>query len=187
VILRTVLFVVVAVDPFGTYVVLARMRERRDAGAVAVVAAGVLLALACALGPSLLDALDISAEAAEITAGIVLLVPALTLLARGDQLLLLGDAAGGWRRGLVPLAVPLLAGPAPLLVVAALAARWGRGDVAVGVVVAVALAAVAAGVAVRRARVDEPRSIGEGIAGRAVGAAMVLVGFTLIVDGVLGV
>jgi multiple antibiotic resistance protein len=187
VVLRTVLFVAVAVDPFGAFVVLSRQRERRDAGAVAVIGAGVLLALACLLGPSLLDGLDISAEAAEIAAGIVLLVPALTLLAQGDQLLLLGDAAGGWRRGLVPLAVPLLAGPAPLLVVAALAARWGRGEVAAGVVVAVALAAVGAGVALRRSRVDVARSIGEGIAGRAVGAAMVLVGFTLIVDGVLGV
>jgi small neutral amino acid transporter SnatA (MarC family) len=66
--LRTVLFVVVAVDPFGASVVLSRMRERREAGAVAVVGAGVLLALACAFGPSLLDGLDISAEAAEITA-----------------------------------------------------------------------------------------------------------------------
>jgi hypothetical protein len=81
----------------------------------------------------------------------------------------------------------LLAGPAPLLVVAALAARDGRGEVAAGVVVAVVLAALGAGIARRRARVDQPRSIGEGVAGRAVGAAMVLVGFTLIVDGVLGV
>jgi multiple antibiotic resistance protein len=185
--LRTVLFVVIAVDPFGASVVLSRLRERREAGVVAVIGAGILLALACALGPSLLDGLDISAEAAEITAGIVLLVPALTLLAQGDQLLLLGDAAGGWRRGLVPLAMPLLSGPAPLLVVAALAARRGRGEVAAGVAVAVVLAAVGAGVARRRGRPDAPRSIGEGIAGRAVGAAMVLVGFTLIVDGVLGV
>jgi multiple antibiotic resistance protein len=186
-VLRTVLFVVVAVDPFGASVVLARMRERREAGAVGVVIAGVVLAIACAGGPALLDGLDISAEAGEIAAGIVLLVPALTLLVQGDQLVLLGDAAGGWRRGLVPVAVPLLAGPAPVLVVAALAARRGRGDAAAGVVVAVVLAAVGALVAVRRARVEVPRSIGEGIAGRAVGAAMVLVGFTLIVDGVLGV
>jgi small neutral amino acid transporter SnatA (MarC family) len=183
--LRTVLFVVVAVDPFGAAVVLARFRERVVCGVTGLVAAALLLGVAAAAGPWALDRLDISPEAAAIAAGVVLLVPAATLLVRGDQLYLAGDRAGGRRRGVVPIAVPLLAGPAPLAVVAALAARRGRGDAFVAVAVAFVVTAVTLSTATRRRR-DE-RSLLEGIAGRGVGAAMVFVSFALMVDGVLGV
>jgi small neutral amino acid transporter SnatA (MarC family) len=81
--------------------------------------------------------------------------------------------------------LPLLGGPGPIAVVAALAARRGRGDVAIAVAVAVALAAVSTYVAATQPR-DQP-SLVERVVGRFVGAAMVLVAFTLIVDGVLGV
>jgi small neutral amino acid transporter SnatA (MarC family) len=156
--LRTVLFVVVAVDPFGAAVVLARFRERVRCAITGLVVAAALLSV---------------------------LVPAATLLVRGDQLYLAGDRRGGRRRGAVPLAVPLLAGPAPLAVVAALGARRGRGDAFVAVAVALAVAAGTLWAAARQHRAE--RSLLEGIAGRGVGAAMVFVAFALIVDGVLGV
>jgi multiple antibiotic resistance protein len=189
--LRTLLFVVIAVDPFGAAVVVARLRDRVTAAVAAVAVSAALLLLACAAGPWLLGRLDISAEAAEIAAGVVLLVPALALCARGDQMFLAGDRSGGWRGGIVPVALPLLAGPAPLSVVVALGARRGRGDVAAAVSIAVVLSAIALFVATRRASnavavPAEPSTI-ERVAGRFVGAAMVLVAFALVVDGVLGV
>jgi multiple antibiotic resistance protein len=183
--LRTIVFFVIAVDPFGAAVVLSRFVDRVTSALVGLAAAVALWSVAAGLGPWVLDRLDISPEAAAIAAGVVLLVPAVTLLASGDQLYLLGDRAGGWRAGIVPFAVPLLAGPAPLAVVAALAARRGRGDAFVAIAVAFAIAACTSWVATRRQR-DE-RSLREGIAQRAVGAAMVVVSFALIVDGVLGV
>jgi small neutral amino acid transporter SnatA (MarC family) len=183
--LRTVVFVAIAVDPFGAAVVLARFRERVRSAVTGLVVAAALLSVAAGAGPWVLDQLDISPEAAAIAAGVVLLVPAATLLVRGDQLSLAGDRAGGRRRGVVPIAVPLLAGPAPLAVVAALAARRGRGDAFVAVAVAIAVAAATFGAAVRQRR--DARSLLEGLAGRGVGAAMVFVAFALIVDGVLGV
>ncbi len=182
---RTILFVVVAIDPFGAAVVLARFRERVACAITGLAVAAVLLVVAVAAGRWLLDALDISPEAAAIAAGVVLLVPAMTLLVNGDQLYLVGDRRGGRRRGVVPLAVPLLAGPAPLAVVVALAARRGRGDAFVAITVAIAVAALTCWAAARQRRAE--RTLLEGVAGRGVGAVMVLVSFTLIVDGVLGV
>jgi small neutral amino acid transporter SnatA (MarC family) len=182
---KTVLYVVVAVDAFGAYAVVARLRDRTTTARAAWVTAALLLGLACVAGPWLLDRLDISAEAAQIAAGAVLAVPALTLLVFGDQLFLVGDAAGGRARGVVPVAVPLLAGPAPWLVVAASAARHGRGDAVIGVAVALALSALALAAASRFAR--DKRSVAEGVAGRCVGAAMVFVAFALVADGVLAI
>jgi len=186
---RTVVFVVIAVDAFGAAMVAARLRHAARRVGVALVIASALLFAASVVGPSLLDALDISDEAAEIAAGVVLLVPALTLLFRGDELFLVGDTeaegSAAQRAGVVPLALPLLAGPAPLAVVVALAARNDRGEAAIGVTVAMVVASAALVVAVRHRR--ERRTILEAITGHFVGAAMVFVAFALVVDGVLGV
>jgi multiple antibiotic resistance protein len=152
---------------------------------VAVAAAAVLLVAAALAGPSLLDGLDVSAEAAEIAAGIVLLVPAFTLLARGDHLFLLRDDTSSGA-AVLPLSVPLLAGPAPLAVVAALGAAQGRGDALAGALVAVAVAAVLCLLLpARQGGVSRP--LVQRVAGRFMGAAMVFVAFAMIVDGVLGV
>jgi multiple antibiotic resistance protein len=187
--LRTVAFVVIAVDAFGAAMVAARLRNAARSTGIALVTASTLLFAASLVGPSLLDALAISDEAAEIAAGVVLLVPALTLLFRGDELFLVGDTEAegpaAWRAGVVPLALPLLAGPAPLAVVAALAARDDRGEAAIGVTVAMVVASAALVVAVRHRR--DRRTILEAITGHFVGAAMVFVAFALVVDGVLGV
>jgi multiple antibiotic resistance protein len=186
--LRTVVFVLVAVDGFGAAMVTARVRGPARSVGVALATASGLLFLASLAGPSVLDGLDISTEAAEIAAGVVLLVPALTLLFRGDELFLVDDAeraATGWRAGIVPVAVPLLAGPAPLSVVAALAARHGRADVEIALSVTMAITLVALLFAMRHPRRERTRT--EAIAGHFVGAAMVLVAFALVVDGVLGV
>jgi multiple antibiotic resistance protein len=182
---KTIVYVVIAIDWFGAATLVARLRERRSTAVVGLAVAAVLLALACGLGPEVLDGLDISPEAAQIAAGIVLLVPAFALLGMGNELYLLGEGAGGPRTGVVPVAIPFLAGPAPLLVVAAQAAREGRGSTTLGIVVALVLAGAALAFAVARPRGEG--SVVEGVAGRVVGAAMVLVSFSLIVDGVLAV
>jgi small neutral amino acid transporter SnatA (MarC family) len=191
--LRSAVFVIVATDTFDSALFVARVRARVAAGVAGLVGAAVLLAVACTWGPTLLDHLRITAEAAEIAAGVVLLVPALTLCVTGQQLTLLecepADASGwqgGWRGGLVPVALPFLAGPAPLAVVVALADRQGRGDVAFAVTLALVVAAAVVALACGRPRAGAI-SVGARVAGRFVGAATVLVAFALIVDGVLGV
>ena len=193
---QVIVFVLVAVDPLGAGVVAAALPDRRSVVPVALAAAGVLLFAAALAGPSLLDALDISAEAAEIAAGIVLLVPAGTLLWRGDHLYLLREqpptprppatGRGASASAVLPLALPLLAGPAPLMVVAAAGAVAGRGDAVVAAAVALATAALACTTMPPRAP-GAGRSLARRVAGRFVGAAMVLVAFSWIVDGVLAV
>ena len=105
-----------------------------------------------------LDALDLSREGFWIAAGIVLLVPAL------------GRLASGTTRD--------VAGPASVLVAMALATRDGRVPTVVG--------AVVAGVAVLLA-VWRPPGRWAPIAERVIGAAMVVVAFDLVRDGVRAV
>jgi small neutral amino acid transporter SnatA (MarC family) len=122
-------------------------------------AVAVVLVAAVLLADPVLDALDLSPEGFWISAGIVLLVPAFGRLGRG----ITHDVAG----------------PAAVLVAMAVATRDGTG----GALVAVAVACAAALVAFTF--VAEQRWVA--IAERVVGAAMVVVAFDLIRDGVIAV
>lgn len=118
----------------------------------------VALLTAALVARPVLDALDLSQEGFWIAAGIVLLVPALARLASGTT----RDVAG----------------PASVLVAMALATRDGR--------LPTAVAAVVAGAAVLLA-VWRPPGRWAPIAERVIGAAMVVVAFDLVRDGVLAV
>jgi small neutral amino acid transporter SnatA (MarC family) len=123
----------------------------------AVIAA--VLVASVLLAETVLDVLDLSPEGFWIAAGIVLLVPAFGRLGRGVT----HDVAG----------------PAAVLVAMAVATRDGTGAALVAVAVA------CAGALLALTFVTEARWVS--IAERVVGAAMVVVAFDLIRDGVIAV
>jgi multiple antibiotic resistance protein len=181
--LRAAVFAVVVTDPIGA-VLAAHVAgpgwdagARRRAGAAAAVAAAAVLAGAALLATPVLDAMRISAPAAQLAAGCVLVVPLVLQLGGGRPVL--GATAGGAavRVGAVPLGVPVVAGPAAVATVLALAPSTGT-------------AAAIAGTAI--AWVPATTSPGErrGPRARAVAltraAATALVAFDLVRDGVFG-
>jgi small neutral amino acid transporter SnatA (MarC family) len=130
---------------------------RRRLEVTAIVAA--VLVVAVLVADPVLDALDLSPEGFWIAAGIVLLVPAFGRLGRG----ITHDVAG----------------PGAVLVAMAVATRDGTGDA----LVAVAVACVATLVACTFVRGQRWVAAAE----RVIGAAMVVVAFDLIRDGVIAV
>jgi small neutral amino acid transporter SnatA (MarC family) len=142
------------------------------------------------------DLLDISPESLEIAAGLVILVPALRLLIRGDQRDVLREVpdpgpvgprgtatALGLGQAVVPVAFPIAAGPAALLVAATYGAKEGTGTALVAAVIVgvVVLAVLLAGGALSRPRWFHL------VAGRVMGALMVVLAWDLVTDGVLAV
>jgi multiple antibiotic resistance protein len=132
--LRIAIFVIIVVDPIAAAVgasALARRRPARDRGVVVglgTAVAAVVLAAVALLAEPLLDALDISAGAAQLAAGIVVLLPALDLLFQGPAgRVRADDRAAAPRLACFPFAVPLLAGPAAVAAVAAWSAADGAG------------------------------------------------------------
>jgi small neutral amino acid transporter SnatA (MarC family) len=157
-----------------------RPRRRLVAGAAAV-AAAVLVVAAAVSGP-LLDALDVAWPSAMVSAGALAAVGALLVLVNGSWGDLAGERSGG---GLVvPLAVPVLAGPGTAVLAVALAARDGTLLAAGTAVAAVALSAALA-VALDRAGAARPWL--PPLAARLVAAAAVAAGVERAVEGVLGV
>jgi small neutral amino acid transporter SnatA (MarC family) len=143
-------------------------------GALAVCAAA-------ALGGPLLDALDVSEPSFRIAAGIVaVLAGAADLFRRPPPP---EPALAGWRAALVPVAIPLVARPA--LLVLALGAGADRG-------VLVSALAMATGIALLTVLAagwptEGPAGRGLRWAGRLLAAALVACGVVLLFDGVLDV
>jgi small neutral amino acid transporter SnatA (MarC family) len=159
-------------------------RSQRDVVGVAAVG-GLIGALAvCAAAAAadpLLDALDVSEPAFRLAAGIVACVAgAADLFERPPPT---EPALAGWRAALVPVAIPLVARPA--LVVLALGAGADRGAL-------VSVGAMAVGIALLTGLVARWPTEGPGgrillWAGRLLAAALVACGAVLGVDGVLDV
>ena len=120
--MRTALLLLLAVDPIG----VASLRPRTG-----WLVAGTALGAAVLLADPVLDALDLSPEGFWIAAGILLLVPAFALLARGDH----REAVG----------------PAAVAVTMAYATRDGTGAALLGVALVAAVALVAGARPVRGA------------------------------------
>lgn len=147
-----------------------RTRAALVGGAVTLAAAVVLAALASGL----LDLLDISASTFRLGAGLVIAVLGLYDLLAGAPKP--EPALAGWRAGFVPIAFPLLLNPALGAAVLTTSADHGMTTPIVATLIGVAaLAALAL--------VIEPARVLRG-AGRLVGAAMVILGITVAVDGV---
>jgi multiple antibiotic resistance protein len=190
--LRIALFVLVVLDPVSAAIgastlATGRNVEQYERARLTIVATGAVvaftvLAIAAALADPLLDALDISTGAAQLTAGMVVLVPALDLLWQGPaERVRPLPSASAVRVGVFPYGMPLLAGPGALAAVIGWTAFDGAG---------VTIGAVAIGTAVASTIVAAWRRPPEGrtarVLGGFVGVAMALVGFDLVWDGVFG-
>jgi small neutral amino acid transporter SnatA (MarC family) len=142
---------------------------------------GLAVCAAAAAGGPLLDALDVSDPSFRIAAGIVAgLAGALDLFRRPPPP---EPALPGWRAALIPVALPVVARPA--LLVMALGAGADRG-------VLVSAGAMAAGVALLAGPVAAAPTEGTGgrvlrWAGRLLAAGLVAGGVLLTVDGILDV
>ena len=139
-----------------------------------------MVCAAAAAGEPLLDALDVSEPSFRLAAGIVaLLAGAGDLFRRPPPP---EPSLAGWRAALVPVAVPLVARPA--LVVMALGAGADRGvlpsagAMALGGALVIALAARPA---------EGPRGRALRWAGRLLAVALIACGLLLALDGILAV
>ncbi len=186
--LRIAVFVFVLLDPTAAAIGVATLaegrthRERITIALMGGVVAFAVLALIAGVADPILDWLRVSPGAAELAAGIVVIVPALDLLWQGPAGRVTAyPSARPLRLACWPYGVPLLAGPAPTAAAIAWAAEFGRGATIGG-----ALLAVLVTTGVVAAWTHPPR----GRTARAFGAftavAMALVAFDLIHDGVFG-
>ena len=123
------------IDPIGNILIFALVtqrssREKRfEVALVAVLLAFGLVALFTLTGNSVLEFLDISPESFRIAAGALLVFPALRLVEHGDPVATPtnGLPGGALQAAVVPLAIPLLAGPGALATAASFAGRYGEG------------------------------------------------------------
>jgi multiple antibiotic resistance protein len=186
--LRIAVFVFVLLDPTAAAIgiaTLAEGRARRDRALIVVVGGVVafaVLALVAGVADPILDWLRISPGAAELAAGLVVIVPTLDLLWQGPAGRVTAyPSARPFRLGCWPYGVPLLAGPAAVAAVIAWTAEFGRGATIGG-----ALLATLVTTGLVAGWTHPPR----GRTARAFGAftavAMALVAFDLIHDGVFG-
>lgn len=172
-----------AVAPLGALPVFLDARvspaERLRAVAImALVALAVLSAGVLAAGP-FLDWLEISAENFQLAAGVIMLPQAVQLLWRGRTL---SSADAGI---IVPLAAPLLAGPASAAAAMSYGARFGEAQAigASALVLAVTAALLLAGSALEGRVKSGPIET----LGRFNGAFLVVIAIEMIIDGVQSV
>jgi small neutral amino acid transporter SnatA (MarC family) len=175
---------VLALNPARAAFAVPRFRSPRTVAGVA--AAGGLLGalavcLAAAVGGPLLDALDVSEPSFRVAAGIVAAVTGVADLFRRPPRP--DPALGGRRAALVPVAIPVVARPA--LLVLALGAGADSG-------ILVNVAAMAIGTALLTGLAVSCPTDGAGgrvlrWASRVLGAALIACGVILLVDGVLDV
>jgi small neutral amino acid transporter SnatA (MarC family) len=159
-------------------------RSRRDVAGVAAVGGalgGLAVCAAAAVGDPLLDALDVSEPSFRVAAGIVaLLAGAADLFRRPPPA---EPALSGWRAALVPVAIPVVARPALLVLAVGAGAERSvlvsAGAMAVGVGLLTALAAGCS--------TDGPAGRVLRWAGRLLAAGLVACGVILAVDGILDV
>ncbi len=142
---------------------------------------GLAVCAAAALGDPLLEALDVSDPSFRTAAGIVAgLAGAIDLFRRPPSP---EPALPGWRAALVPVAIPVVARPALLVVALGAGAEEG---------VLVSVAAIATGVAmlvglVAATPIEGTRGRVLRWAGRLLAAALVAGGVILTLDGIIAV
>lgn len=180
---RAALGLLAAVAPFGALPVFLDARtEGADQWRIIAgmcVVAFLLMGVAVLVAEPFLECLDISPENFQLAAGLIMLPQALQLLVRGRTL---GNEGSP---GLLPLAVPLLAGPASIAAAMSYGARFGE-ETAAGAS-ALVLFATAGLLLVGEwvERTAERAAIGQ--LGRLNGALLVVVAIEMIVDGVRSV
>jgi small neutral amino acid transporter SnatA (MarC family) len=170
--------VAAATNPTRIWAALPSRPARLAASAVAAVTTVVAVVALAALATPLLDALEISASTLRVGTGIVIAVVGLhDLVARPPRA---EPALVDWRAGLVPLAFPLLLNPA----LGAAAITSGADH---GLVVPIVAAIIGTGTLVVLAATTSATPRAErllGALGRTTGAALIVLGIALAVDGV---
>ncbi len=178
------LALVATFNPVLVAIAVPRRDARRErvalAGAGGVLGATVVLAAAGISGP-LLDLLDVSPAALRVGAAVVGAVAGMARMVRRGPRPAIGPA--GWRAALVPVAVPLVAAPA--LIVLGLSAGTDLGVAVVAGALAVAVAALAA--LAGAVPDDGPWAIAAAWAQRVVAAVAVMACVLLLVDAVQAV
>jgi len=123
------------------------LRERISMAFVGVGVAFVMLLLFSLAGEKLLDYLNISKESFQVAAGALLVLPALRLVEKGEpmpaeeeRMKVEGERAGPYQWAVVPLAVPLLAGPGALATAISFSTDMGRGTTLAAVAIVLGLA-----------------------------------------------
>jgi multiple antibiotic resistance protein len=186
---ETYLTLVVIMDPIGAIPVFIALTqrlspaERKRAAIRAVVAAGALVLLFALVGRFVLEYLHVSVESLSIAGGLLLLLVALEMLRGMDT-----PEADSTDVALVPLAVPLVAGPGAIATVIVLVQQnphaSERVSVGIGIVAALATVGIALLAAELIARVL-PESL-VGFLTRVFGLLLSAIAVQLVVDGVRG-
>ena len=157
-----------------------RRRERATIAGLGATAGSLIVLLAAVASDALLDALDVSASAFRIAAGVVGAVGGAVVVFR--RVPHADPALRGRRAALVPVAVPLVANAA--LVVLAISAAADRGP---AIVVVASVAGAGLTVAAAMAPTGGPAGRLLAAVARASGFLLVLTGVLLVVDGTLAV
>lgn len=180
---RALLGTFAAVAPLGALPVVLDARVEANARtrvvAVMLVVSLLVVAAAALLSEPFLDWLDVSPENFQLAAGVIMLPQALQLVARGRTLSGADDGA------IVPLAAPLLAGPASIAAAMSYATRFGETEAiaAAAVVLAGAAGLLLAGEWLAR----RPGRAAIGLLGRLNGGLLVIIAIELAVEGVRSV
>ncbi|MEE8369276.1 MAG: MarC family protein [Dehalococcoidia bacterium] len=190
---REVLGLFASVAPLGALPVFAAHAGRVGVGRRASLAIRVgllsfaLLAAAIALGDPFLAWIDVSPENFQLAAGLAMMPLAFRLLWAGDSMGVCLDQATGvvgssW---LMPLAVPLVAGPASLAAAISYGTRFGVGSTlgAAALTIALTTATFVAGPLLLRLL----GAAGVSALGRLSGLLLVVIVVELMVDGVQSV
>lgn len=177
------------IDPIGNMLVFqliterSTQRERVTVAGVGVLLAFALLTLFALAAGDVLAFLDIGEASFQIAAGVLLVFPALRLVERGDPFAT-GEGATRippMQAAVVPLAIPLLAGPGALATAAAFGMRFGEGaTIAAGATILALVFVVFVGSAAIR------RYLPDGFvraAARVIGVLLMAIAIDLIVVG----
>ena len=186
---ETFLTLVVIMDPIGAAPIFVAVTQRLDdaarrrAALRAVGAAAVLVLGFAAIGRATLDYLNVSVESLSIAGGLLLLLVALEMLRGIDP-----ETAESEDVALVPLAVPLVAGPGAIATVIVAIEQHpsaaGRLSVVGGIICALLVVLVTLLLAARLARVLSPSLVS--FLTRVFGLLLSAIAVQLVVDGVQG-
>ncbi|MCC7365529.1 MAG: MarC family protein [Dehalococcoidia bacterium] len=136
-----------AILPFQAVAGAAPLRRRLGIALMAVLVSFALISLFAVAGQDVLDLLDISPESFQIAAGVLLVLPAIRLVERGE-VFEANPYAGptSFDAAVVPLALPMLSGPGALALATSTSETIGAGQTiaAAGMIFALVLAVFAA-------------------------------------------